>query len=220
MAGRVFGGGVHGHVDAVLERLEVERRRPGIVHDDDGAAGMRRLGDRRNVLHLVGVRARRFREHQFGVGLHQARYAGADLGVVILDLDAHPLEHGVGEFARRVIDGIDDQRVVAGRQIGDQRQHHGGQAGGHDRRAGGPLELVDRRGQRVGGGRASRAIGVFLFAVGHRARIGKQHRRGMHDRRIDKAEIGVWIVAGMGEAGIDAGRLHRFVICHGNPACR
>ena len=33
MARDVLGGRVHDHVDAMVERLEVERRRPGVVDD-------------------------------------------------------------------------------------------------------------------------------------------------------------------------------------------
>src|SRR5207249_5751257 len=42
------------------------------------SARMRRFGDRRDVLHLEGQRARRFREDHLGVGPYQRGDAGAD----------------------------------------------------------------------------------------------------------------------------------------------
>ena len=42
-------------VDAVLEGPEVERRRPGVVQDHDGAARAGRGRDRRDILNLEGL---------------------------------------------------------------------------------------------------------------------------------------------------------------------
>ena len=72
----------------LLEGAEIERRRPGIVHQHDRALGMGGGGDRRDVLHLEGLRARRLDEHRAGVRLDQLRDAGADQRIVIGGLDA------------------------------------------------------------------------------------------------------------------------------------
>ena len=52
VAGEIFGSGLDREVDAVGVRREEQRRRPGVVEDDAGAAGVRSLGDRRNILHF------------------------------------------------------------------------------------------------------------------------------------------------------------------------
>ena len=52
VAGKIFGASFEGDVDAMRVRREEQRRRPGVVHDDAGAAGMRGLGDSGDVLDL------------------------------------------------------------------------------------------------------------------------------------------------------------------------
>lgn len=81
--------------------------------------------------------------------------------VVVVDLDAQALEHGVGEVARRVVDRIGDQYVVAGRQEAEQRDGDGGKSGRHCDRAGRALEFVDRMAEGVRGGRSAGAVCVF-----------------------------------------------------------
>ena len=73
MAADVFGRGVDRHVDAVLERAEQVGRAPGVVHQHLGAVAVRHRGDRRDVLHLEGQRARQFAIDDLGVGPHQLR---------------------------------------------------------------------------------------------------------------------------------------------------
>jgi hypothetical protein len=60
-------------VDAERERLEVERRGPGVVEEDQRARGVRDLGDRRDVLDLEGERARALAEDQAGVRANSSR---------------------------------------------------------------------------------------------------------------------------------------------------
>ena len=50
------------------DRVEIERRRPGVVEDDGDAFLMRGCGDRRHVLDFEGERAGAFQEHRFGFG--------------------------------------------------------------------------------------------------------------------------------------------------------
>ena len=64
MAAEIFGAGLDRQIDAVIERAEIERRRPGIVHQHQRAFGVRGRGDRRDVLHLEAQRAGRFDEHR------------------------------------------------------------------------------------------------------------------------------------------------------------
>ena len=92
MAGEILGARLHRHVDAVRVRRKEQRRRPGVVGDDAGAARVRGCGDRRDVLHLQRLRARRFDEHRLGVGAHQRGDPRADERIVIGGLDAHALQ--------------------------------------------------------------------------------------------------------------------------------
>ena len=85
-------------VGAVLEGARKSGRRPGVVDDDDGALRMRRGGDRRQVLHLEGERARRFEIDRLCVLAHQRGDAGADQRIVIGRRDAHAGEHGVADM--------------------------------------------------------------------------------------------------------------------------
>ena len=67
----IFRAGLDAMSMPALIRRKEERRRPGVVHDQCRAACMRGLAERRDVLHLEGVRARRFGEDDFRVRLHQ-----------------------------------------------------------------------------------------------------------------------------------------------------
>ena len=53
---------------------------------------MRGRGDRRDVLHLEGLRAGRFDEHRARIRLDERGDAAADQRIVIARLDAKPLE--------------------------------------------------------------------------------------------------------------------------------
>ena len=75
---------------------------------------MRDRGDRRNVLHLERQRARRLGEHRARVGLEQLRDIRAEQRIVVGRLDAEALQHRVAEIARRPVDGVGDQQVIAG----------------------------------------------------------------------------------------------------------
>src|SRR3546814_10624467 len=66
------------YVHAVSERLEEQRRRPGVVDQDLRAACPRCGGDRRDVLHLEGLRSRRLQVDHFRVVPDQFADPGAD----------------------------------------------------------------------------------------------------------------------------------------------
>jgi hypothetical protein len=75
------------------------------------------MGDLRNgrdILHLERLRARRFGKHHRGVRAHEGLDALADERIVIGRLHPEPPQHAVAEHARRPIDGIRHQEVVAG----------------------------------------------------------------------------------------------------------
>ena len=52
MAADIFGAGLDRQVDAFFQRLEIERARPGVVHQHQRAVLVRDRGDGRDVLHL------------------------------------------------------------------------------------------------------------------------------------------------------------------------
>ena len=59
MSADIFSAGLDDEIDAVIERPEIERRRPGIVHQHHraigmGSLGMGRFGDGPDVLHFEG----------------------------------------------------------------------------------------------------------------------------------------------------------------------
>ncbi len=175
MTGWIFGRCVDGDIHPEIERLEVKRGGPGIVHHDDGAALVRLFRDSRNVLHLECVRGGRFREHDLGVGAHQLRDAGTDFRIVIFDLHAHALQDRIGKMPGRIVDRIDEQRVIAWRQESEKRNRDGCKAGRHADRARRTFQRIDCLAERIAGRRAARAVGVFLVAGRHCFRIGEKH---------------------------------------------
>ncbi len=128
MADDIFGGGLDRDIDPVGERLEEQRRRPGIVHDDHGAGLMRGFGDRWDVLHLEALRAGRLGEHHLGPVAEQILDRRADQRVVINGSDAEPPQHVIAEAPRRLIDAVGDEHLVAARDESEQRGGDGRQA--------------------------------------------------------------------------------------------
>jgi phosphoribosyl 1,2-cyclic phosphodiesterase len=74
---------------------------------------MRRLHDRRHVLHLEAEGARRFQKHRTCVRLEQFLDPAAGERIVIAHLDAELLERRVAEMARRVVGAVGDQQMIA-----------------------------------------------------------------------------------------------------------
>ena len=189
MAAEILGARRDRDVDAVVVRAEIERRRPGVVHDDRAAARMDRARDRRNVLDLEGERAGALDIDGPGVRPHQVRDMRAERGIVIGGLDAELLQHAVAEPAGRLVHGVDHQEVIAGRERREQSERHGRDAGGHERDLVAALEFEQRVGQRVRGRVAAAmvAVGALDRAI-VRDRV-PQHSRAVDHRRIDEAEL-------------------------------
>ncbi len=200
--GRVFGRRLDRDIDAVPERLEVMDP-PGVVHHHLDAPGglprramrmrMRRARDRRDVLHLEGVAARAFGVHDRGVRAQQRGDAGpVDQRIVETRLDAEPLQHALGEIARRAVDAVRHQQVVAGLQERQQRRGHRGEAGADDGAARAALDLGDDVLQRPMRGTAAQPIGQHALAA-HPAQPlalgdgGIQHGGAAQQRRVDEA---------------------------------
>ena len=204
----VLGSGVDGDIAAVVERLEVERRRPGII-DHDGRAGL--FGDGGHavdVLYLEGLRARRLEIDDLGVGPHQLGEAfAADHRIEVGGLDSEALQRGVGEAARRTVGIVGHQHVVAGLQEAHDGAGDGGQPRLHGDGTMRALDGGDGVFQRLLRRRAVASIAVSLerdsvLELVHRRR---EDRRRVIDGRIDDAEVVVGIAAGDGQNGVGSG---------------
>ena len=129
MPADIFAAGLDREVDAFFQRAEIERARPGIVHQHDRAAR------RARPLAIAGTSCTSndsepgdSTEHRAGIRLHQRGDAAADQRIEIGRGDARAVEHGVAEIARRPIDIVGDQHMVAGMQDRQQRQRDAPQA--------------------------------------------------------------------------------------------
>ena len=111
----IFGRRLYGNINAVIQGPEKEGCCPGVVHHDDDVAGLCNSCDCWNVLHLECVGTGRFCEHHARVRLHQRFDSVSCERVVILDVDTEASQHRIRKVPRRVVDGIGDEQVVAGR---------------------------------------------------------------------------------------------------------
>ena len=204
MAAEIFGAGVDREVHAEIQRPEIKRRRPGIVHDDQRALGMRCRGNRRNVLHFKAQRARRFDKDRACVGLDQPGNGAADERIVIGRGDAEPGEDLVAIAARRPVGAIGDKQMIAGMHNRQQRRRNGCEPRGEERHAGalrplqflhGEFECFRRRGTAAAV-LIARAVGDEI--LGARVEDG----RGMVDWRVDEAVVGGRIAAARDHARI------------------
>ena len=165
MAAEIFRAGLDRDIDAARMRREEQRRRPGVVHQHDRVARMRDRRDRRNVLHLERQRARRLGEHRARIRLEQLRDIGADQRVVVGRLDAEALQHRVAKIARRAIDRVGDQQVVARFEAGQQRDRNRREPRGDQHRPGRTAQLAPGDLERLGRRRALGAVGVARLAL-------------------------------------------------------
>jgi hypothetical protein len=88
MSHDVLGCGLYRDVDPMLERFEVKRRRPRVIHHYDQPARMRDARDRGHVLNLEQSARRRLDVHDFGVGTDHPGDIRADQRIVIGGVDA------------------------------------------------------------------------------------------------------------------------------------
>ncbi|MNN75749.1 hypothetical protein D3C81_1920720 [compost metagenome] len=115
MAGGIFCGCVDADIDAKIQRLEIQRCCPRVVHHDDGASLVSCVNDCRNVLYFECVRGWRFRKYHFGVGTQKLCNARADFRIVVFNLNAHTLQDRISKVTGRIVDRVDKQNMVARR---------------------------------------------------------------------------------------------------------
>ena len=210
MAADIFGRGLDADVDAMIQRAVKQRGRPGVVVDDQRAAAMRDGCDRRNVGHLEGLRSRRLDQHRPGVGPEQVGNAGADQGIEIGGLDAIAGQQAIAEIARRPVDVVADQKMIAGLQHREQGRGNRRQARGRKTDAG-AVRAFDRHQrllQRLGRRRSVTAV-LELAAMGMQIVGGRiEHGGTMDDGGIDESLLRLGVAArrhqgGFGLRGLD-----------------
>ena len=197
-----------GEIDTVVERTEVDRARPGVVHEHERAPCVSRAGDGGDVLHFEAQRARRFQIDGARVLLHQRGDSGPGQRIVVGRGDAEPGEDLVAERARRPIGAVGDKHVVAGMHDRQQRRRDRREAGRQQRHAGAlrAFELLQREFERLGRRRPAAPV-LIARTVGDIVRRGAvENGRGMIDRRIDEAVIGRRVAAAGDHAGTRAPR--------------
>ena len=200
----VFGSGLNRQVDAFGECLEVQRRRPGVVHQDGQAALVRSGGDGGNVLHFQGLRARRLDEDRARVRPEHAGDAGADQRIVIGRLDPEPGQHAVAERAGGAVGAVGDEKVLPALECRQQRGRDGREPRGDERNPGAAraFDRLNRPFERLGSRRAAPAVLVARAMRDEILRAGVKHGRGMINRRIDEAVIGERIAAADHQPGV------------------
>ena len=215
----VLGGRVHDHVDAMVERLEIERRRPGVV-DDARHAVPAAGGDAGHVRHFERVRTRILHHEERRLGPHHGLdRLGRGCGIEELDVNAHRAQDLLGEFARGSVDRVRKERMTARPHERKERRRRGGQA-----RRKGPcargvraLERLHRRIERLVcrtavapvAGLAVPAGHLVMDAVHHVLAGRVKHRRGAHHGRIDVPPLRVPVAARVHELRCGIKILHR-----------
>ena len=154
-----------------------------------------------------------------GVGPDQRGDAFADQRVVIGRLDPAFLEDALAEIARRPIGAVDHQAMVAGAEQRLQRRGHRRQPRRHQHAAIAALDLRQQLFERKGAGGAVQPVthagerrrGALGLPLGH---VLREDRRGVIDRRIDRAEIGLRVAADMGQQRVLAVVARPIVVFH------
>ena len=113
MAHDVLSRGLHREIDAVHDRLEIERRRPGVVDDRLDARRRARLRNGPDVLDLHRVPAPEIEIDGARLRTNQLRDTGADVRVE--KGRRHPIRarYHLGESAHRLVGAVGDEEGVS-----------------------------------------------------------------------------------------------------------
>ena len=155
MADNIFGAGEDGDVDAMRHGREIERRRPGIVHQRDDAMRPRPSGDGRHILHLESEAAGAFQEDGADRPAGKLRVQVRRQWIIIDGFDAVLAQHLGTKGPGRIIGAVDHEQPIARFQHRHQRAGDRRHAGREQHSALRPrLHLGDRIRQAPGGRRA------------------------------------------------------------------
>ena len=147
-------------------------------------------------------------------GLNRSAMPTADQGIEIAGLDAVAGQHAVAEIARRPVDIVADQHMIAGlqhRQQGgaDRRQARGRKTDAGALRA---FERHQRILQRPGGRRAVAAV-LELAAMGMQIIRGRIKHGGTVDHgRIDETLLRLGVAARGYQRGFSSQRVRSLII--------
>src|SRR3546814_14660150 len=83
--GYIFGAGKNGQIDAMADGPEIERRRPGIVHQRHDSPCLGHRDDRGHILHLEGEASRAFPDNGACTPSAERLNAAAEHWVIIKD---------------------------------------------------------------------------------------------------------------------------------------
>ena len=192
MPREVLGARLDRDVDTMLEGPEEHRRRPGIVHRDQGAAIVGGLRDRGHVLHLERERAGRLGVDETRVRTHRLRDPGTGRGVVEAGLDPVAAEDLGAEPPGRPIHRVGHEHVVAGAHDGRDRHRHRREPGAGHHGAVPAFDGRDGLGERPRVLGPGRPVGDVVVAVVTVEPVdvavemfGEDRRRPMH-RKVDR----------------------------------
>ena len=121
MADDIFGAGEDGDVDAMSHGREIERRRPGIVHQRDDAMRPRPGGDGRHILHLESEASGAFQKDGADRPGGKKRVEVRRLRIIIDGFDAVLAEHLGAEGPGRIVGAVDHEQPIARFQHSHQR---------------------------------------------------------------------------------------------------
>ena len=189
MANDIFGRCHNRNVDLMVEGVEEEGRRPGIVHDDCCIVGMCTCCNGWHVLDFKGQGSRAFGEHGFGVGTEQLVDAAADEWIEVGCGHSKARQSLVAESTRRPVDTVGHEKVVACRNGAENGERASLQAGRTEDGSGSTFKVADGGLQCLYRGCQASAVGVGLALVLERVDGSVQDRGCMVDGRVNGAVV-------------------------------
>ena len=116
-----------------------------------------------------------------------------------------PDERLVAEAPCRPVDVVGNEDAGAGRGESQDRDRDRCQAGGYQSGTGRMLQRVDGFRQGLDGRCVRQPVWIAIAETAlHRLHVGKKHRGGANQRRVDETVVVVRMAPGMGQDGIRA----------------
>ena len=127
VAGNIFGERLDADVHTQRQRLQAQRRCPGVVDQRGDAAGPGNRRDRRHVLDFERQRTRRFQQDGLCLCRNHISNAAAAVRIKIAGGDAQRPQQMISKGPARFIGAVGDQQLVTGlqaaQQTGGDRRH-------------------------------------------------------------------------------------------------